>query len=430
MARVSTYTLWGDKGILGGASSNIRSNTLLVPDLLAPSQDHGIQGETDSLSSNGHYAALMASLWSMTGVMPTAMLSSHLRSTILLLSLFIATGVCAERGTLKADGIIRVKGADVHGATMTVVPGNAASYILSVDAERIILELPLDDVYLISVEREGCPTKEVYFDTRVPAEMHASEFDFPFQVTLQWSSPEHMFAYSTPVGFVRYEHALKDFSYDTQYVIRVEEELEQRMMQIHDTGVDPKTIMPILPARVVDRPKGAYSSSLGIPTPSTEGHPAPTVREIPRMVNVLSPARTATENPEPHRMEILRSAVPVHVAVPTAELPTRLPVHVVVEPISSAPRDVTGSRRINTENTASSSDVSVLPSAPRRTVNNASRSEELISEPRRVTRIIRLMTHAGTVHEYRMVKHAFGGVYYFQDSRSITERDFAQGVAE
>ena len=47
-----------------------------------------------------------------------------------------------------------------------------------------------------------------------------------------------------------------------------------------------------------------------------------------------------------------------------------------------------------------------------------------------MTRIVRFTEPNGAVQEYRRVTHAFGGVYYFQDSRSITERDFAEAIAE
>jgi len=360
-----------------------------------------------------------------------AMLPSAIRSSILALTLLVSAGVCAERGALKADGIIRVKGADVFGTTVTVVPGNAASYSLFVDARHITLDLPLDDVYLVSVRREGCPTKEVYFDTRVPVEMHASTFDFPFQITLERLSAERMFAYAAPVGFVRYAHTLKDFSYETQYVIRVEEELKQRMKEIQETGVDPKMIGEVAQARVVDRPRGEYSASLGSSVEESNGTLAPNVREVPRLVHVLS-ASTPTAPAEPRAEEGVQRLFPVPVEVATAELPIRVPVRVALAPITTTTRAVAqqAAPKMNTAMVPSQSEVRVVPSASNTTFHKPARTEELITEPRRVTRIVRFTAPTGAVQEYRMVRHAFGGVYYFQDSRSITERDFAQGVAE
>ncbi|MBK7085742.1 MAG: hypothetical protein IPH53_14180 [Flavobacteriales bacterium] len=46
-----------------------------------------------------------------------------------------------------------------------------------------------------------------------------------------------------------------------------------------------------------------------------------------------------------------------------------------------------------------------------------------------MTRIVRFTEPNGAVQEYRRVTHAFGAVYYFQDDRSITERDFAEAIA-
>ena len=191
------------------------------------------------------------------------MFSSHLRSTLLPLSLVVCIGAFAARGVLKADGVIRVKGTDLHNAQVTVVPGHAVAYSLPVGSKHLTLDLPLDDVYLVSVQQIGCPTKEVYFDTRVPVDMHAMVFKFPFQVTLESLPADRMFIYDGPVGFVRYVHALKDFGYETNYTVRVEEDLKLRMKEIQQTGVDPKIIAPPIQARVIDRPRGGYDAAVG-----------------------------------------------------------------------------------------------------------------------------------------------------------------------
>ena len=357
---------------------------------------------------------------------------SPLRSTILALSLLLSFGAFAARGVLKADGIIRVKGADLHSATVTVVPGNAASYGLPVGSKHITLDLPLDDVYLISVQREGCPTKEVYFDTRVPVEMHATEFQFPFQVTLESLPAERMFVYDGPVGFVRYVHALKDFGYETRYVIRVEDELKERMRSIRESGVDPKVSIPIVSAIVVDRPRGEYSAALGAVATMEEGTIAPMVSRVPRMVHVVSSRLAMEEGAEKREQVVVSPLSPVIPVVPTASLPPRQPHGTEVPAFTLARTDVKRDPAPSGLTPAASlpMDVRVSKAVAPVSRGEISRTEELISEPRRVTRIVRFTEPNGAVREYRRVTHAFGGVYYFQDSRSISERDFAHAIAQ
>lgn len=361
------------------------------------------------------------------------MFPSTLRSIVLPLSLLVSVSAIGARGVLKADGIIRVKGAELSSATITVVPSNAASYVLSVAAKRIVLDLPLDDVYLVSVARVGCPTKEVYFDTRVPAEMHSSEFTFPFQITLEHLTAARMFAYASPVGFVRYVHGLKDFGYETKYVIRVEEELKQRMQAFQETGVDPKRMATIAQARTADRARGEYSAALGAFESMDEGTLAPNVHEVPRQVHVVSGPRQADESPL-MREVALAVLAPMITLLRSAPLPERTTVAADVTPIEHATPPVVRSApapsSVRMEAAAPAVEVEETKAPVPVAMGGFSRTEETIEEPRRVTRIIRLTEPSGDMEEYRMVSHAFGAVYYFQDSRSITERDFVQAIAK
>ena len=57
------------------------------------------------------------------------------------------------------------------------------------------------------------------------------------------------------------------------------------------------------------------------------------------------------------------------------------------------------------------------------------RTEELITEERMLTRIVRFSTRSNGPIEFRKVTHAFGAVYYFLGNRSITERAFEEATA-
>ncbi|MBK8500127.1 MAG: hypothetical protein IPL52_15215 [Flavobacteriales bacterium] len=348
---------------------------------------------------------------------------------------FVALGLAATtgfpaRGVLHADGIIRVKGIEPSATSITVVPGGAASYSLQLGTMRFMLLLPLDDVYLITVAGEGCPTKEIYVDTRVPAEMHATDFEFPFMVTLEHLAAERMFVYAGPVGFVRYLHPLKDFGYETQYVVKIDERLKLRMDAVRATGMDSEVFVPMLPAVVVDRPRGEYSTSSLLPPDPASGKLAPIVSEVAPMVLVVNAAATLPVAAGP-----AASAFPLPGTEVVGNGPELTPIRSAtigkvvdaVAPRAVIDRDIPIARAIASPVT---DEVTAVPSGPMTVVAWRSlRSEEMIAEARSLTRIVRFSTPSNGVIEFRKVTHAFGAVYYFQGTRSITERDFEVATA-
>ena len=359
------------------------------------------------------------------------MLSAHARSFSFFTLALAATTGFAARGVLQADGVLRVKGADLSTTSITVVPNGAPSYSLPIGTKHFTLLLPLDDVYLISVAAVGCPTKEIYLDTRVPVEMHATDFQFPFMVTLEHMAPELMFVYAGPVGFVRYLHPLKDFGYETQYVAQVDESLKLRMETVRATGVDPRISAPMLPARVVDRARGAYSTSSELQTEAGPGTIAPVVSDVAPMFHLVNavalPVPLLPEDPtlEPSGTRVVVIG-PTDVPLPsllltglTSErdeelLPVLEPSPILV-PAGGSP--IT---RKATTLPSGSTNVELRPSL---------RTEELITAARSLTRIVRFSTPSDGVVEFRKVTHAFGAVYYFQGNRSITERAFEEATA-
>ncbi len=362
-----------------------------------------------------------------------AMYASSIRATMFVaLTLAAATG-SAARGVLTADGILRVKGAEISTTSITVVPEGAPSYSLPIGTKHFTLLLPLDNVYLISVQREGCPTKEIYLDTRVPAEMHAADFQFPFMVTLEHMTPERMFAYAGPVGFVRYLHQLKDFGYETEYAIQVDEDLRLRMDAVRETGVDPKVMLAVQLARVVDRPRGMYSAGPEPPVDQSMGTLAPMVFEVPLMVHVVitDPAVLVPALPE-----ILKpvSVEPMIVAKEPPSLPAAAVAMQVAEPKRDRlPQQGLGGAVPIARTIAPPAPVNEarIPAATTAAWVGASlRTEEMIVEPRRLTRIVRFSTPSEHVNEFRKVTHAFGAVYFFHGTDAITERAFEEATTE
>lgn len=335
----------------------------------------------------------------------------------------------ASRGFLRADGILAVKGAAATTAKVTIVPFSAPAYTLPVGTRHFELHLPLNDYYLASFTREGCPTKEVYFDASVPVEFTDGEFTFPFKVTLEHMSEDLIFEYEAPVGYVRYIHGLRDFGYETQYIVKVKEELRERMEMMHVTGVDPRVDLPPAALLVVDVPRN------GGPAVAKEASTAfevlaPNVKEVPRLVH-----RVVRDGDDPTAPSVT-AAPEVAASTPAPEAAVEPVVESTAEPIASVPLVEAPSPPLDAPVAKA---VPVKPAAAVvQTVNTSAgsvvvplwqREEETVTGPRMVVRIVRFTRNDGVVEEYRRVAHAYGAVFFFQDRTSITERDFVARTA-
>jgi hypothetical protein len=336
-----------------------------------------------------------------------------------------------SRGVLNADGILLVKGADASTAMITVVPENAAAYSLAAGTKRFVLNLPVNDTYLVSFMREGCPTKEVYFDTRVPVERTADAFSFPFQVTLEHMRADRMFAYDGPVGFVRYQHPVLDFGYETQYVVKVNQELHDRMREMESTGTDPKIIQAPTAAMVVDIPRGGGEPIVKMAAPSLEA----TTASSPENTTASGPESTTAPAPEgttaPKVSEVPKLvhtlAGPMHpVAMAQAEANIPGPDHAEQPSIAMAPA-VSDATAPQPERSARID--AVAPAIAGHPLGR-DRQEEVLVDERMVIRIVRFIRPDGTVtDELRKVSHSYGAVFYFHNMQSITERAFLELTA-
>lgn len=347
----------------------------------------------------------------------TAMRNALLPTTLLVSIMAASFDVNASRGTLKADGILSVKGAASTTAQVTIVPYGAPAYTLPVGTRHFELNLPLNDHYLASFSREGCPTKEVYFDASVPVEFTDGEFTFPFKVTLEHLSEERMFAYEAPVGYVRYMHQLRDFGYETQYLVKVKEDLRERMEAMKVTGIDPRTTLPPAALLVVDRPEDGPAVEKEANSPFDVL--AANVNEVPRLVHRVG---RETEAPMPAPASAPAAVEPVEERTPEAIAGPAAPM-----PLNTLPVDLPPIEE------ASPAPVSSITATPALTASTTgvrwSREEETITDPRMVIRIVRFTRNDGVVEEYRRVAHAYGAVFYFQEHTSITERDFMARTA-
>lgn len=315
--------------------------------------------------------------------------------------------VFAQRGTLKADCIIQLKGTTGGQARLTVMPGTTPAYVLSPTDLHFVLDLPLDETYLITVEHPDCVTKQLYVDANVTVDQRTKDFDFPLKVVLEHH--EQPFTYAGPVGFIYYEHGLTDFSYNTEYALTINSRFGERMAELQRTGVDPRsaftgytaTTTPVAPVSAAPKEDDAMAQWSAV---------APMVAHVGPMVHRLS--REAGPATLPEQPVDLAPTMEVRVPAPP-EIDPSMPL--VVSPTTAllGLADVPDIIAVTAHREPG-------PASNEAKADRSTFTRELIVEEQRVTTIIRITHKDERVTEYRRVLHGSGAIYYFQNGRSIS----------
>lgn len=290
----------------------------------------------------------------------------------------------------------------MHGARAVIVSDDSMAMVLREGLSHFTHAFQLQTRYLISFEREGCVTKQILFDTHVPAEyLGFAPFSFPFEVTLAPPPAGIMFEYAGPVGFVRFMVELEDFGYDTDYRIKSDPPLQERLREfrISETG---SAIVAARSARSTSGPHLEEPASS--PDIRDDDVLAPMLSRVPPLVHlVLRPG------------EVMSRLVPVRVAT-TPDLVA------APEPVQAAPASRSLPRPL-----------ALQPPAPQlmqeAAIEEAAdmREEELLIETRRVTTIVRIRRR-GELLEFHRVVHQYGAVFFFKNGQSCTELQYTAGV--
>ncbi len=301
----------------------------------------------------------------------------------------------AQDGVLLLDGKVRTKGSSMEGARVVVERNGAPVEVLKEDIGRIHLQLELQVEYKLSFQRKGCMTKELFFDTRVPEDgLEKAPFFFPFLITLEERTLGAEFKYAQPVGYIRYYPDKKDFGYDTNYMLRREQQRKQEGLR-----------------RFIEREVAldsvSFSSSSVPETGSKEiRSPGPGGGEG---VMGLSPVpEKATTDLKTPRVGPTTSETAFTRAVASARF-----------------AGMSEARR--TDTTRSSNDHVMTTPLRESVVEPDGREDQVLVEPTYVARVIRI-TESGHTREYRRVSHRYGATHYFCNGLSCCEEAFQVGA--
>lgn len=311
-----------------------------------------------------------------------------LRGVVLCFSLGLGSLVNAAPA-LSIDVKFNVRNMSMEGAKVVIVSSTGSSKILSDDLRHFTYRLDLHSDYLISFERPGCVTKQLLFDTHTPeGDAHVMGYVFPFEVTLEAPPIGQTFTYAGPVGSIRFDPAIGDFGYDTDYRTKPSEELVHQMEKAQQ-GSD--MVVEEVAKTEVDLPLHPVEAVVGSFSPSTSSHfeeEANTVSQLAPLVHVIAMEKAVD------------GSLPIEVMKPAEK---------EIRPILESPDPI----------------VEVTPAV--QAVDRTDRTEKLEVDKLHVITTTRL-SKDGRTDEYRRVVSYYGGTTHFKNGRACSESTYLQGV--
>ena len=302
----------------------------------------------------------------------------------------VATLCMASSEFLLVDGIVQVKDMPMEGTRLVALAEDGSSRVVTTGLARFTMALDLSTTYLLSFEREGCVSKSILFDTHVPDGFKGTApFDFPFKVTLSKRPGNDPYQYAGPVGFVHFSETIGDFGYDTDYSVKLDAPVFERMAEFQSAE---KAALNAGPSAALTANAGPASVVVPIDNDREGMQPldelAPTLSRVPPGVHLTE----RTPRDLVHRKVTRPSLLTFperSVAIP---LPAPMVVVAEMAPVEAAATMFT---------------------------------EETIVEKLRVTTITRIQ-HGCSTTELRRVAHSYGAVFYFKDGVSCSDWTYAQ----
>lgn len=338
------------------------------------------------------------------------------------------------------NGKIKVaQGTDVGVLVLAMKDGVAMDLSME-DRSELDMWIDRNSGYLFSFQKYDHITKELFFDTHIPAEERTEDpLAFPFQVLLEPQPKEGHARYIQPVGVIYYDVRKKKLVYVKDYTLVVDPSIRERVehaLAQHDQFKE----------RVVSSWEDVEMGDYLEPIPTT------TALEEPRTgirYTGMDPAEADTGSIANDLM-LPNTDNGRDVEALTTKDTTELLVDRNDEGSTVVLRDVMhGSKNTSTKSEkdkqAYDTNLSNVPKRARTAsfahpYNNATvseiseeitgsgyRKEHLIQEKLRVTTVIEIGTSIGST-VYRRVAHAYGPVFHFKDAVAISEEQFIKEV--
>ncbi len=281
---------------------------------------------------------------------------------------------------LSLEGKLILRNGNLDGARVVLVSSDETK-VLDRGLDHFQLDLKLHRSYLIAFERPGFISKQLLFNTGVPAGSEAA-YTFPFQVTLDPLPQGQPVEYAGPVGYIHFDPQVNGFGYSTDYRIAKDDVLDGRLRAVASTL-----------ATAGATPTSA-AGTLGGTMRNPYAQLAPTLSKVAPVVHVLAPSPDQPQSTQ-------RGLVPEEWMESVAKRSGNSGLMARADGQSTDAADGAG--------------------------NGMRWSREVKVEPLRVITIVKL-EQGGREVEYRRVASYYGGVTYFQDGRPCTADTYTRAT--
>ena len=382
------------------------------------------------------------------------------RSSILLAMLLLMLGSQAQNA-FTINGRLKIDGGDLAGARLVIYKNGQKERTLANGLNKFSFDLDIGHNYILSFEKDGFVSKKLSFNTKVPAEAASKQFTpFDFAVSLFKQYDDlNLIVFNQPVGVIRYEPAMGDLDYDTDYTKSIQAQLQTAMAAVEqrqkeeakNSGAEAKRKaaeeraaaqakeQKELEARKAAEAQAKVEEQVRVeavrkqeeqkkkeeervaaaevkkeePKASTGQKAIPKV-EAKKEVTASSPAAPMKEMPAERPQRELSVARPVKRSqVGTASVIKGEEQRRSIRPVTG---DESGSIGDPALRTGADADAALQEL-------EAERQEELLEEPNKVTKVIRL-TRGEQTTEYRKVIHKWGAVYYFKNGSACSQQTY------
>ncbi|MBX2982776.1 MAG: hypothetical protein WBB32_15095 [Flavobacteriales bacterium] len=344
-----------------------------------------------------------------------------LRALWVMLAVVVTT-VAMAQAKFTINGRLKVEGAGLDGCRMVVYMDGEKHRTISTDLNRFSMEMELNKNYVLSFEKDGFVTKKLSFNTYVPAtaaQIGFTPFDFVVSLFKQYDGMNTV-VFNQPVGMIRYDAALVDFDYDTDYTKSIQSALEAAQAELDmkqkeeereladarkrkDQEAKEKAKADARAAKeAATQAKAEAKQDAPIPEPA-QAKAAPAVSEVP-----------PPSKPEPAPVKPERK-------VPVAK-PVRASMH--SKPMEGAEQRRSSAPRMEEEHSP------VEAAVPRKGVEprpkfepspeTVIRHHDVIVEPNEVVTVIKVQQGERST-EYRRVARKYSGVFYFKNGTSCSK---------
>src|SRR5690606_37974971 len=293
----------------------------------------------------------------------------------------------------------------------------------SADLNRFSLEMELNKNYVLSFEKAGFVTKKLSFSTNVPAtaaQIGFTPFSFVVSLFKQYDGLNTV-VFNQPVGMIRYDSALADFDYDTDYTKSIQSALDAAQAEVDKKQKNEARENVDSRKRKEQEAKEAAKTA------------ARAAKEAQEKVNVApkqqpppaAPVQAQAPSPAP---------VPPAPSIPAPPPPrkerTPAPPAVVAASSMAAPKEGMDQRKVS-EVRMQMEPSRVQAAVPREGMEprpkfdsspmSVVRHQDVIEQPNEVVTIIKLQ-QGDLLTEYRRVSRKYSGVYYFKNGISCSQR--------